>query len=403
MKKRIIVLAGILAVIATASVLWAKSSPHESDDQHPTVTWSANEIKQSLAPGENKTVVVTFRSRVNLSKIMILASSSLDDVVSINPASFSSISANRTYQISITFKAPKQSRREEYNGIVELRDAPKHGEKEEGCGYEEPLKVELEIEKPAPTIGTPVANPAVIGVNTPTTVTVIAVITDPSVIPGSVTLLRLNSTGASTTLGQLHDDGRNGDDVAGDKTFTIQLSLNEAAMGQIRMQVSAMFRGVTKRMLSSIVTVEVEPIFYNQSLGVTFNYPNNWMVATTEAGEVTVSNVDLATLPVSESLSGICKISFNSVRKPAGQMLLDWLNQMEEINGDLPPISLSPITIGGLGGLREISGEVGITDTVYLPASNVAVLSIGLVCGTNMQTSGTMVFNQILTTIRIQQ
>jgi hypothetical protein len=150
MKKRIIVLAGILAVIAAASVLWAKSSPHEADDHHQTITWSTNEIKQSMATEESKTVVVTFHSRVNLSKISIVASSSIDEVVSVNPESFNSIQANRSYQISVTFQAPNQSRREEYNGVIELRDTSKHGGNDETRAYAEPLRVKLEIEKQSP-------------------------------------------------------------------------------------------------------------------------------------------------------------------------------------------------------------------------------------------------------------
>jgi hypothetical protein len=146
MKKRIIILAGILAVIAAASVLWAKSSPHEVDDHHQTITWSTNELKQSMAPEESKTLFVSFRSRVNLSKTLIVASSSIDEVVSVNPESFNSIQANKSYQISVTFKAPKQSRREEYNGIIELKDTPKIHWNHDNRSYAEPLKVELKID-----------------------------------------------------------------------------------------------------------------------------------------------------------------------------------------------------------------------------------------------------------------
>src|SRR5713226_6793002 len=78
----------------------------------------------------------------------------------------------------------------------------------------------------APTVGTTNAMPPLINVGIPATITVTSIITDASLIPTSVNLLRLYSNGTTAILGQLNDDGKNGDQIAGDKTFTVQVTLN---------------------------------------------------------------------------------------------------------------------------------------------------------------------------------
>src|SRR5437016_3941497 len=73
-------------------------------------------------------------------------------------------------------------------------------------------------------VGTPTAMPPAIPIGTQTLVTVTASIPDPSLIPDSVNLLRINPNGVTPTiLGSLHDDGKNGDLLAGDQLYTIQV------------------------------------------------------------------------------------------------------------------------------------------------------------------------------------
>lgn len=88
-------------------------------------------------------------------------------------------------------------------------------------------------------------------------------------------------------MGQLHDDGMNGDAVAGDKTFTLVKSFNETTTGEIKLQVSAAFRGILRRVTSGIITIEIGSVFQDQTLGVTFVYPANWSVSET-AGRISV-------------------------------------------------------------------------------------------------------------------
>jgi hypothetical protein len=110
---------------------------------------------------------------------------------------------------------------------------------------------------PVPTIGTTIALPALIAVNTPTIVTVTSVIDTPTLNPTTVDLLRLNPDGTTTVIGELNDKGKNGDKKPGDKTFTAQMTFNEPTTGEIRLQVSAAFRGLLRRTLSAPITVDV--------------------------------------------------------------------------------------------------------------------------------------------------
>jgi len=97
---------------------------------------------------------------------------------------------------------------------------------------------------------------AVAGVASPVTVT--ALITEPSVLPEGVNLQRLDSTGrVLAVLGILHDDGLGGDAVAGDRTFTLRVTLFEQSPGPITLRVSAPFRGRILRATSSPLTVSI--------------------------------------------------------------------------------------------------------------------------------------------------
>lgn len=110
----------------------------------------------------------------------------------------------------------------------------------------------------APALAPVGVTPTVLGINTATAVTITVPITDPSLIPGSVNLLRLNPLGNATILGSLKDDGTGGDVVAGDHIYTGQTTFNEASSGKITLQISAAFRGVLQRVKSAPVQITVE-------------------------------------------------------------------------------------------------------------------------------------------------
>jgi RHS repeat-associated protein len=108
----------------------------------------------------------------------------------------------------------------------------------------------------APSIGSVQITPDAIAAGAPTTVRVTAVIADPTLIPATVNLQRVNEAGAAVAvLGSLHDDGRNGDAVAGDQVYTLNVVLTETA--PLRLRVSAGFQGMVKRVFSAEVLLPI--------------------------------------------------------------------------------------------------------------------------------------------------
>ena len=109
------------------------------------------------------------------------------------------------------------------------------------------------------TVGTASADPTYVVVSTPTVITVTVSIPGSALIPNSVNLLRLGAPGSQPiVLGLLHDDGMNGDAVAGDHVFTIQVPFTEPSVGQITLQISAAFKGQLTRVRISVPTVFVQ-------------------------------------------------------------------------------------------------------------------------------------------------
>lgn len=57
----------------------------------------------------------------------------------------------------------------------------------------------------------------------------------------------------------MRDDGRNGDLKRGDHVFSLRLTINELSVGQMHYRVSAAFKRVLQRVLSSTVVVYLDP------------------------------------------------------------------------------------------------------------------------------------------------
>jgi hypothetical protein len=113
----------------------------------------------------------------------------------------------------------------------------------------------------AVTIGAPVASPSSIPTGQPTLLTVTTQITlapGEQVDAGGVLLLRLNAADQPIgVLGTMRDDGTNGDTIAGDGTYTVQISVTESTPGSLRLRVSvALFRTV-RRVFSGITLVPI--------------------------------------------------------------------------------------------------------------------------------------------------
>lgn len=93
----------------------------------------------------------------------------------------------------------------------------------------------------APTIGTVSIAPSVIPANSSTTLTVTVQITDASLVPSTVHLIKIDPNGHGAVVAILNDEGKNGDSTAGDHIYTATYTANLVA-GQTQLAVSAVFR-----------------------------------------------------------------------------------------------------------------------------------------------------------------
>jgi hypothetical protein len=110
----------------------------------------------------------------------------------------------------------------------------------------------------AGTLGTPAASPDRVTAGAATAVTFSISITDPKYSPGSANVQRLNADGSvQGVVGLLHDDGLDGDAVAGDGVFTLRTTLTETATSLPKFQVSAGFKGEIKRSFSTPLSLAV--------------------------------------------------------------------------------------------------------------------------------------------------
>ncbi len=110
----------------------------------------------------------------------------------------------------------------------------------------------------AGVLGVATLNPGNIAAGAVSPVTVSVSIVDPGYIVGSANLQRLRADGSvQAIVGVLRDDGLSGDAVAGDKVYTVRISVLEEVPGTVRFQVSAGFRGELRRTISNILTLTV--------------------------------------------------------------------------------------------------------------------------------------------------
>jgi hypothetical protein len=115
----------------------------------------------------------------------------------------------------------------------------------------------------APSVGAPIATPDSFppgfSVELLVTCHIVSGPGDPVVVPGSVYLQRVDANNFFMThLGIMHDDGLSGDAVAGDGIFSLRITLNESAAGELRLRVSAAFRRLVRRLFSGVTAVRVD-------------------------------------------------------------------------------------------------------------------------------------------------
>ena len=144
-------------------------------------------------------------------------------------------------------------------------------------------------------------------------------------------------------------------------------------------------------------------IFTDSTNGFSLHYPPNWLIwPTSPSGGVVLSNVGPDTQRNPASMAGVCKIQLATIQKPATVPLQEWLLKAHNEQGGLPPISLTPITVGSFTGLREVTGEIGLVDTVYLSFSQTTVFSAALIYGNDVQNQCESMFDKVVSTIAPQ-
>jgi hypothetical protein len=119
----------------------------------------------------------------------------------------------------------------------------------------------------AATVGLTTVAPSTASVGVATNLLVTSIITDPSLVAGSVNLQQLDANGqVIAVLGTLHDDGLNGDAIANDGAYSFQTTLYETAPAQIKYRVSASFKGSLLRSFSPPIVVNVAGTAVNVSI-----------------------------------------------------------------------------------------------------------------------------------------
>lgn len=109
----------------------------------------------------------------------------------------------------------------------------------------------------AATIGAAAVTPASVQVGVSTAVKFTVVISDPSVIASSVNLQQVSTSGQSTVVGTMYDDGTHGDAIPGDNTYTLQISLFQQTPGTLTYRVSAGFQGSLTRPFSAPISLAI--------------------------------------------------------------------------------------------------------------------------------------------------
>lgn len=121
------------------------------------------------------------------------------------------------------------------------------------------LKATPLAETQAPSAHSLKATPSTVKVREATEIVITAKApATPSLIPASVTLLRLDKQGnVAENLGRMYDDGSHGDAAASDNTFTTRYTVNATEPGELVFKVSVAHRDVLRRALSEPLAVTI--------------------------------------------------------------------------------------------------------------------------------------------------
>lgn len=174
----------------------------------------------------------------------------------------------------------------------------------------------------APTVGSLAASPSSIPFGLSTAITVTVQIGGGAVLPNGANLLQVSASSTSATvLGVFHDDGQNGDAIAGDGFYTVVVSFNPTQPGNLLLQASVAFQGILLRVKSAVLSLPVisqtgTPSISDftpksGSVGMVINVSlNNFNVITGTTPQVSVPGLNGNSLVVSASSFSATSLAF---------------------------------------------------------------------------------------------
>ena len=240
-----------------------------------------------------------------------------------------------------------------------------------------------------PSVGAPVLTPSAITAGTVSVVRVSSLITSgsgPAVLGAGVNLLQVDANGnALATLGTLNDNGVNGDVTAGDHVFSGLFTFNQSAPGTIRLQASAAFTGVLRRVRSTITPLEVLPA--GVPLGSRY-LPNSQIVADASGREMPCDQV-LAFFQPGTSMAAIntlvSTIGGSVIGFLPGSQLHTWQIQIpctsaQGIQSAVNALESSPIVAGAQPNAIVHTTGVVPNDDRFRPCQAGTTLSNGSPC-----------------------
>jgi cell wall-associated NlpC family hydrolase len=210
-----------------------------------------------------------------------------------------------------------------------------------------------------------VAAPSIVSAGQSTTVTITVDIPAPNLIAQGVNLLQVNGGGRPpANLGQMRDDGLEGDAVAGDRVFTKRVAVLQTTATELGFAVSAAFRAQLTRVMSTPVIVKVWPVA--GELGISINHPPAWRPSfAPQLARVMFTN-DLIGDGI-EFTSSSLRVRRRQNRNADGLPIVDWFEAEYAAGATEMVVERSILSIDGRTALRVESVDMVPLVHVYIP------------------------------------
>lgn len=295
------------------------------------IVWDPQKILLSVAKGESKSLDVKFISGQNLRNVDLWLTPELQPYVKLTQNHFDSVTAGVVNNVQLIVSARCGDTIGNYDGTLHLRSS--------NATYPQTLKLSVNVIDSAISdthiIDLPKIEPDHIYVNQSTPVTItIKIVPVPTLDFLNIHLFRMNSNNnVAADLGRLYDDGSHGDVLAGDSTFTTQMTLTETNPGPIGFQISVPYTDVACPVLSDLFLLYVK-VFSDPDqvrTEIASELRSGDIVAAQKRFAPTAKNLILQTLN-SESLNKLANAIENAeLLKDAGSYKVYKTNWMDEL------------------------------------------------------------------------